>query len=534
VEHTVRHAFALLVILLLAWNLREAWGDLHPAEPVGDTAIYEELARGLLETGVYGGKPEEEVEEEEEEETTEETGDEEPETEEFVDEETLVPSLIEEWKVESVKLEDKSSEYAEENERLKPSCERPPGWPAFLACLLWLFEEEAVTAETADTTPEDTSPETEGVDEEQTTNTTPEEASPETEGENEEEISETAAERVADAIVNVQIGLGVFAVFLIWVLGWQLFSSGIGLAAALLAAIYINHVALISTLCSEPLFLAIWMLALVLSVAGIKRSGWRGWTLFVVAALLFGAAAHVRPTPILLAPALLIAVILRRRWLGVSRWRWLAMALVFIATLVPWTVRNWRVSGHFIPIAATGGPNLYMGNSPSRTLYWLASWEDAYEPIEDRTTVALHLTSSRLAREYAIAHPQTTVMRWFVKLDHLIRPEMYFTVFNPDWYDQVEHFNSTLALCTWQWRLVLGGLAVWLMLLWLRRGDHELIEGITPAQLWVISLFGLWVAVHLITWAQPRFRHGIEPVMMIFAMAGWAAVWRAGHSRRSP
>jgi hypothetical protein len=123
-------------------------------------------------------------------------------------------------------------------------------------------------------------------------------------------------------------------------------------------------------------------------------------------------------------------------------------------------------------------------------------------------------------------------MRWFVKLDHLIRPEMYFTVFNPDWYDQVEHFNSTLALCTWQWRLVLGGLVAWLILLWLRRGGHELIEGVTPAQLWVITLIGLWVAVHLITWAQPRFRHGIEPVMMIFAMAGWSAVWQAGRANR--
>ena len=46
------------------------------------------------------------------------------------------------------------------------------------------------------------------------------------------------------------------------------------------------------------------------------------------------------------------------------------MAVVFltlILTVVPWTLRNKQVSGHFVPISTNLGINLLVGHEPSAT-----------------------------------------------------------------------------------------------------------------------------------------------------------------------
>jgi hypothetical protein len=48
-------------------------------------------------------------------------------------------------------------------------------------------------------------------------------------------------------------------------------------------------------------------------------------------------------------------------------WRWILLfTLVAAALIVPWTWRNWMVTGQFLPIHANGGYNFYLGNGFAR------------------------------------------------------------------------------------------------------------------------------------------------------------------------
>jgi hypothetical protein len=73
-------------------------------------------------------------------------------------------------------------------------------------------------------------------------------------------------------------------------------------------------------------------------------------------------------------PTLLIFLPVSGIWLlaGVEAWRRqlggaVASALVFAACLAPWTVRNWRVFGQFVPMRGNFGAELYLGNGPGAT-----------------------------------------------------------------------------------------------------------------------------------------------------------------------
>ncbi|HVR38918.1 MAG TPA: tetratricopeptide repeat protein, partial [Thermoanaerobaculia bacterium] len=74
----------------------------------------------------------------------------------------------------------------------------------------------------------------------------------------------------------------------------------------------------------------------------------------VVAGLLIGLATITRPTALVLLPLLLV----------MHRKRALPIALVTLLPIVPVTFVNYRTTGHFIPVQAYGGMNVYLGNSP--------------------------------------------------------------------------------------------------------------------------------------------------------------------------
>ena len=65
----------------------------------------------------------------------------------------------------------------------------------------------------------------------------------------------------------------------------------------------------------------------------------------------------------------LAPLVLLLRWRG-KAWRWcLLFALAVVALVAPWTWRNWRLTGAFLPVHADGGYNFYLGNGFAR--HWL-------------------------------------------------------------------------------------------------------------------------------------------------------------------
>lgn len=125
-------------------------------------------------------------------------------------------------------------------------------------------------------------------------------------------------------------------------------------------AIFLSLVALIPlhklalTLDSEPLFLVLNTAAVVLLVRGI---GNRKWAWLTVAALLFGLSAYVRPVNTLAGIFLGIVLVLMRR---LSWKQGLLLALAALAAIAPWTVRNAVQFKRLVPMAAHIGSVYYM------------------------------------------------------------------------------------------------------------------------------------------------------------------------------
>jgi 4-amino-4-deoxy-L-arabinose transferase-like glycosyltransferase len=350
--------------------------------------------------------------------------------------------------------------------------ERPPGWPGVLAALHWLCGEEADVA-------------------------------------------------------WFNIAADTLTIVATFALGAVAFGSLVGLAAALLVAIDLNHIALSTLLCSEPLFALLWLIAALAVALGLRPDA-RTTFWMILAGVLMGLATLVRPTPLLLLPAVLLAAILFRRWLGVPRSRWFMFVGAFTVTLFPWTLRNWNIEGVLIPVAGTGAINLYIGNNPTDYVVWMPHTDPLWAPFEGMNYAEVHREATKRAIHYAITHPLTTVLRWPAKLSTLLEPKIYFLTFYPKWGGP---YHPTLTACHGLWAFTLVGLVAWACVAWLRRAGLELLAPASPAQRWLLFLAGIWILTHLILWGLPRFRHGLEPLLQIFASAGWGALLRAERVR---
>lgn len=88
----------------------------------------------------------------------------------------------------------------------------------------------------------------------------------------------------------------------------------------------------------------------------------------IVAGFLAGLATLVRPTWPLVAPGFAVIHLLyptgtwTRRLVNAA-----ALLMAFALTMAPWTARNWRITGHFVPTTLWAGPSLYDALSPDAT-----------------------------------------------------------------------------------------------------------------------------------------------------------------------
>lgn len=167
---------------------------------------------------------------------------------------------------------------------------------------------------------------------------------------------------LAGAFFNVVLGTA--TVGLVYHVGRRLFSSAVGLLAALWLALFpsiIFHTALLLT---ETLFNFLVMAAILVLVGASWRHTRLSWVRLAIFAVLVGLATLVRPISLLFLPILPIV------WLASGfGWRrsFAYAGLVFVvvaAVLTPWAIRNFIVMDAPIIISTNLGDNLCIGNHP--------------------------------------------------------------------------------------------------------------------------------------------------------------------------
>jgi hypothetical protein len=200
--------------------------------------------------------------------------------------------------------------------------------------------------------------------------------------------------------------------------------------------------------------------------------------------------------------------------------RGLAVSLIAIATLAPWTVRNYQVFHAFIPFETGGGDvalgsyNRVVASEPLYYGYWVFPTSELPE-YRDQITAP----NNEVARDHVELH---LALQWL--RDH---PEKWWYLtemrFIRSWTPFLEARSPRLyrlgMLASWGPVLVIFAFAFFPTALNFLRDGH-------PG--WIIH-FGVmhFVLTALIFWGASRFRYPVEGLCIILASA--AVVWISRH-----
>ena len=154
---------------------------------------------------------------------------------------------------------------------------------------------------------------------------------------------------------------GLTAALMVW-WGVLLFDLRAGLTAGWITAVYPGAVAMGAFVLSEAPFMPLLVTHLALSTAAFKAGTPRnGLMLSIAAGLAAAGAVYMRPSWLLFVPFSVLIGVLRFR----DRWRIAGQNAVALAViclcLVPWWVRNYRVTGHVVLTTLQVGVSLYDG-----------------------------------------------------------------------------------------------------------------------------------------------------------------------------
>jgi 4-amino-4-deoxy-L-arabinose transferase-like glycosyltransferase len=257
---------------------------------------------------------------------------------------------------------------------------------------------------------------------------------------------------------------------------------------------------------SEPLATFAFLGFVRLCLEFAARPTWRG---AVGAGLCLGGSLLCRPAFVFMLPL----TVLWSAWQFRDRRHALVLALgipaLAVATLAPWTVRNYRVFHAFIPFSTMGGSVLLQGNNrivatiPQLRGYsvWdtdLAEYEPALRSANDE------LARDRLAKRFGVAWLKANPDRWA----SLARAK-FLRSWTPFLQPHSPRLYRLVTLFSWGPVLVLFCLAAGPTLVASLRTGH-------PG--WLIHLgISTYVFTSIIFFGSMRYRIPIEPLCIVLA-----------------
>lgn len=325
------------------------------------------------------------------------------------------------------------------------------------------------------------------------------------------------------AVRVTQVGFSLVAVWLLFLLGTQLFDRATATLAALAFALYPSLLFSGVLMLTEVLFIALLLAALNLCVVLLNRPAW--WAALGTGAAV-GLAALTRsvlwPFPLVLVVFLGVALRLPIR----DRVKLCGLVLLGFALVVaPWSARNTRLQGTFTVVDTMGGLNLLMGNyeyTPEDRMWdgvsltGAKSWDEPLRRMPPPAGGWTEGTKDRWAQQRAlafmVANPLVTARRsllkfadlWGLERDWLagIQKGYYHP---PVWFAAVSGAAVLVAFPA----ILIAALAGMLLATPTARHVHALLV--------VLILFVC--AIHSVTFGHSRYHLPLMPVLMLYAAA---------------
>lgn len=311
--------------------------------------------------------------------------------------------------------------------------------------------------------------------------------------------------------------VGTAGCYLVYWLGCVLFDRNVALRACLCSALLPSFVVFSVLLLSETLF-AVLVVASLIPLALLVKSDapplaaryvptiagsslWSGGYLALLAGALIGLATLVRPTWLLVGPGFVALYLLaaRNRWRAAIHGVLLLFALGL--TMLPWTVRNALVTGHFVPTTLWVGPSLYDGLNPDATGASDMRFEEHDRIYERMSEYDADHYYREAAKQFAREHPLRAVKLSLIKL---------WRYWNP--FPNASQFGhwaiaGTVGLCN----LLLLGLAA--------RGAWRVRRSLWA---WLIPAAPVlyFAAVHAVFVGSLRYRLPVEYPLTLLAACG--------------
>lgn len=342
------------------------------------------------------------------------------------------------------------------------------------------------------------------------------------------------------ALVTAALGIGTIVV--VGFLGRRVAGPRVGLVAAAIVALHPLLVQVDGALMSESPYL---LLAAGLLLATIWAWDEPSIGRWVVVGLLGGVTALTRAEGVALVVFVVVPAAAVRAWPG---WRRALAgaavpALVGLAVVVPWTVRNWVEFDAFVPVSNNVGSVILGANCPAAYAgHSAGSWDFSciavYAGADARNRLGPGATGSSNEAEvygrwrgegisYALDHPGE-----FVKTMPARVARTWGVYWHPSAqldYDLNEARDHDLQIAGYVVALLLLPLAAF--------GARALYRGLGSrrAVLWILlGPVGVTIVLSALTYGTTRFRTIAEPTIAVLAavtLVGWFDRWQAARSR---
>jgi 4-amino-4-deoxy-L-arabinose transferase-like glycosyltransferase len=199
---------------------------------------------------------------------------------------------------------------------------------------------------------------------------------------------------------------------------YRLTDRNFGRTAARIAAIIFAFDPVLVTfshhLWSETLFIFLVLVMLDRLSAGAENNRLVDW---LIAGVALGLAGLTRPMILTFAPLLLPWAILQARRTNGSRGTWGALAVRFAvltaatcAAVLPWTARNYRLSGAFILVDTNGAFNFLVGTQPDAAFVDKDDlWSERFGRVENQRYEELVLREPARAQDLAMTAAKANI-----------------------------------------------------------------------------------------------------------------------------
>ena len=298
-----------------------------------------------------------------------------------------------------------------------------------------------------------------------------------------------------------------FTCWPIYAIGAKVFSKRVGAASAWIWVFFPMSL-FFSTVWVWDTALSAFALTLIVA-ATFNLRGSERLTSWIGYGALWAFGAMVNPGLVSALPALALWAVwpLRRRFATAGRLV-VVSSLIFAAGIMPWTIRNYVVFHKFIPFRSNFALEFWLGNNPGVP----DSWSPWLHPDDDPSEAAKY---ARMTEIPYMQEKQQEAVR-FIRTHPLDVLNFTLHRFANNWLGMDQSPSDIWTHVSLQVKLIVLGNCLFplLSLLGALFAYRKKNEAVVPLAL-VLLFFPL---VFYITHASTRYRHPMDPVMLILAV----------------